>query len=191
MFRFEVLVDHGETGNKCTIVPLRYRPDFTILRVPPDPVIKPLTAQLLLHPDGVSWQEALARLGTARSLAAVDCVWRRLEPLLTKIARPLPLMVRIPADFVTVYPRKSKATGDPVGGLATIEALFIGAALSGHWDGTLLSEYLFGDQFLAANDPVFRRHGVIPPPRSASVFRPRYPSNSVQRRIARGRQPQL
>jgi len=184
--RYEILVDHGETANKCTIVPLSYRTDFAIRRFPRGELIKGFTADILLHPDGIPLDQL--RTTNAASLAAIDCIWKRLSPIIHWLEKPLPTLARIPDGFVTAYPRLSKHGNDPDGGLATIEALFIGAAFLGHWDTTLLSEYFFGERFLELNDQRFRDLGVTPGPASNQpIFQPRYPRSAWKRRVSRGR----
>jgi pre-rRNA-processing protein TSR3 len=158
MFEYEIIVDHSETSKKCTILPLRYRDDFSIRRYKPKKVLPPLTADVLLHPDGISLDQ-LAKPDTTK-IAALDCIWRRLEAIMKCMEGPLPTLVSIPPGFETAYPRKSKDGSDPSGGLATIEALFIAAAFLGHWDVSLLDKYYFGDAFLARNEAVFRGYGL-------------------------------
>ena len=74
----------------------------------------------------------------------------------------MPELVGIPDGFVTAYPRRNKKDLDPDQGLATIEALFIAAALLGRWDQSLLAHYHFGADFLAKNRRAFERHGAWP-----------------------------
>jgi pre-rRNA-processing protein TSR3 len=183
MLRYEIIVDHGESSNKCTILPLSYRPDFVLLRGSTD---KPLLSEILLHPDGLPFDELKST--KISTVAAIDCVWRRLTPILNRLGRPLPLAVKIPEEFVTAYPRRSKKSLDPTAGLATIEALFIAAAFLGSWDLTLLKEYFFADRFLELNKAAFRRYDLIPEgDLSSPVYQPRHMRNSHHRRIARGR----
>lgn len=168
--RYEVVLDRGETPNKCTIAPLAYRQDFRLIRVV-DAVatamasaekwlLGPLQSQLLLHHQGRCITELRASLPPIESIAAVDCVWRRLDPLLARIQGGLPTLARIPDGFVTAYPRKSELDTDPDGGLATIEAIFVAAALLGNWDATLLEEYHFGRSFVELNARRFVELGV-------------------------------
>ncbi len=190
---FEILIDHSETSNKCTILPLSYRPDFKITRFPRQITAKPprlrLQSQLLLHPAGTPINDYMRdRPAFAGSLAAIDCIWRRLDPIINAIANPLPLLVGLPPGFVTAYPRQSRHDFDPEGGLATIEALFIASALLGHWDETLLCEYFFGQTFLDLNHQRFAELGIEIPSRSSRpLFQPRYPRNAHSRRLGRGR----
>ncbi len=158
--KYEVVVDHKETAKKCTILPLRYRSDFTISRFNGDKLREPFKAEVLLHPDG----ETLDKISLPKvtAIAALDCVWRRLETILNGVTGEVPTLVSIPPGFETAYPRKSKLTPDPDGGFATIEAIFIAAAFLGHWDVSLLKEYYFADKFLEMNDDVFIKYGIKP-----------------------------
>jgi ribosome biogenesis protein Tsr3 len=195
LMQYEILIDHSERANKCTILPLGYREDFCLARVPQhkiptiNPVIPKLKSVLLLHPDGIDITTLSNKpLSTHSSIAAIDCVWRRLDPIMSYIEKPLPQLVRIPEGFVTAYPRKTKFDFDPDSGLATIEALFIAAALLGHWDTTLLHEYFFGAEFLRLNSHLFSKYGVdIKTQTSASLFQPRFVQNAKKRRVYRGR----
>lgn len=159
---FEILVDRSETPQKCTILPLAYREDFRIVRFPRGQPLAPLAGDLLLHPEGESLATLAPKLGQVRMLSSIDCVWKRLPQILRWVGRPLPQLAGMPPGFVTAYPRRNKQNLDPEGGLATIEALFIAAAFLGHWDETLLREYHFGPQFLAANRGVFQGFGLGP-----------------------------
>lgn len=183
MLSYEIFVDHGETPNRCTILPLVYRDDFTILR---KKFLSPLRSEVLLHPDGLPLHEFNQDSVQVTSLAAIDCVWKRLDPLLKSLPNPSPLKVAIPEGFVTAYPRVAKNNADPEGGFATIEALFIAAAFLGVWDQSLLCEYYFGESFLTLNREAFLRYGIaceITRP----VYRPRLERNAQSRRISRGR----
>lgn len=185
MLQYEIIVDHGETANKCTIMPLQYRRDFRLLL---GRVKGPFTANILLHHDGLPLDQFLKESQSISTVGVIDCVWRRLDPILEYLEKPLPSLVRIPDEFKTAYPRRSRIDFDPSAGLATIEAIFIAAAFLGHWDETLLREYFFADAFLSMNDAVFRTYDIHPPAeRSHSLFSPLRPRNSHQRRIGRGR----
>lgn len=188
-FHFEVLLDHGETANKCTIAPLSYRSDFSIRRFPRGMPIPRLQSAVLLHMDGVGMDQMSPDSLGGKSLSAVDCVWRRLDPIMNWLEKPLPILARIPEGFVTAYPRKSALPElDPSGGLATIEALFIGAAFMGHWDLSILQEYFFADRFLQLNREAFRHYGLGSVAQEEDrLFNPRHPRSAAQRRIGRGR----
>lgn len=185
--QFEIIVDHGETANKCTIVPLIYRDDFTIRRTPAGGKTFELASPLLLHPDGIPLNQFTFETRPS-GIAAIDCVWRRLSPILSQLVGSEPQWVSIPSDFVTAYPRRSKKDFDPDGGLATIEALFIAAAFMGHWDLTLLREYFFAEQFLALNASIFQSYHLTPPLVTAPIYQPQ-PRTAQSRREGRGRIP--
>lgn len=168
-FGFQVVVDHGETPNKCTILPLRGRSDFTITKIrSAQPGM--LNAPLLLHPDGECLSEIDPAIrAQASGIAAIDSIWRRL-PVILKAVAPHGRLVRIPAGYVTAYPRRAKIRAenrlltegrdklnDPEGGLATIEALFLGALWCGHYDPTLLANYHCGAEFILKNSDMLRR----------------------------------
>src|SRR3954470_19894871 len=109
---YEVILDSGETPNKCTIAPLAGRKDFRILPVRGTGPLGPLTSRILLHHDGACLHELSRDLGPVHGIAAVDCVWPRLPGLIGRIAAPAPIPVRLPEGFVTAYPRKSHSKTD-------------------------------------------------------------------------------
>ena len=158
--RYEILMDKRENPRKCTIHPIKDRPDFSVRYFSKNRPIAAFAADCLLHVDG----EDLATMdkrGLA-SLALIDCTWRKVAPTLQRVERPLPRLVRIPEGFVTAYARRNKEGKDPEAGLATIEALFIAAAFLGFWDETLLEKYYFGPDFLKLNEALWRKYGLGP-----------------------------
>jgi ribosome biogenesis protein Tsr3 len=182
---YEIFVDHGETPNRCTVLPLAYRSDFTLLK---KRFLAPLAADILLHPDGLPLNEFDQERGRVTRLAAIDCVWKRLDPLVRSLPGEIPLRARIPEGFVTAYPRVAKHNADPSGGFATIEAIFLAAAFLGEWDLSLLREYYFGEEFLRRNREAFV-HYKIECDFELPVYRPLLPRNSHTRRLSRGRRP--
>ena len=80
---YEIVVDHRESSKKCTILPLRYREDFHIRRFKRDQIQAPFTGEVLLHPDGITLDQLDAEFKkTVTSIAALDCIWRRLETIM-------------------------------------------------------------------------------------------------------------
>lgn len=151
---YEVIIDVGETPNKCTIAPLIHRNDFRVFRVGVDALLGPFLSPFLLHPEGDCLSQVIKTndLSKVTGIASIDCVWRRLSLLMKKIEAPLPKLIKIPEGFKTAYPRFSKKSHrDPAGGLATIEAIFTASALLGHWNVSLLSQYYFGQEFIKIN----------------------------------------
>lgn len=157
---YEILVDKLENPRKCTIQPLKGREDFSFRYFSGNKPIAPFTADCLLHIDG----ECLSKLsrGSLKSLALIDCTWKKVPGVLQRLPQPLPRLVRMPDGFVTAYARKNKQGEDPDGGLATIEALFIAAAFMGCWDETLLDKYYFKDAFLEANLNLWKKYELRP-----------------------------
>lgn len=156
---YEVILDSGETANKCTIAPLAYRSDFRLYRVKGEDTLGPLASEILLHPEGPCLTE-IKKSVQVKGIATIDCVWRRVDPIIRRVAAPLPMLARIPDGFQTAYPRHSKHGFDPDCGLATIEAIFVARALLGVWDVTLLSHYHFGPEFVDLNAKRFLDLGV-------------------------------
>lgn len=186
---YEIIIDHGETANKCTITPLRDRSDFRFFPVFGENPLGPLSAPILLHPDG----QCLTRFDRTTpipALASIDCVWRRLPKILSRLSwvNTPAVLAKIPDGFVTAYPRVGKPSTEPSGGLATVEAIFLAAALLGNWDVSLLSRYYFARVFVERNADRLTALGV---PQAADVahwpplVRPERTSKS--RRINRGR----
>ena len=185
---YEVIIDSSEKANKCTVVPLLYRTDFHLFRVKGSSVLGPLESPILLHHEGECITTIQKTLGKVQGIATIDCVWRRLDGLLRRIADPRPILARIPDGFETAYPRHSVKSIDPAGGLATIEAIFVAGALLGNWDVTLLSEYYFGREFVELNAKRFLELGVSQATQQDALpVRSRQPRNSMQRRRDRKR----
>jgi ribosome biogenesis protein Tsr3 len=187
---FEIVADYGETPNKCTIAPLAARPDFRVVRVHGEGKLGPLTAPLLLHHEG----ECLSRLRRdypkPSALAAIDCVWRRLPHLVRKtdwVDGRQPTLAKVPDGFVTAYPRVGLQATDPDGGFATIEAVFIAAAMLGNPDLTLLSKYYFARRFIELNAARFADFGVGPFNVQSLHLPEKRPRNALTRRWNRGR----
>ncbi len=185
---YEVVIDTGETANKCTIAPLEQRSDFRLFRVGQDRILGPLQSSFLLHHEGECLTKTAQIEGKVQGIASIDCVWNRLDPVLRKVSGALPRFVKIPDGFVTAYPRISKKDLDPAGGLATIEAVFTAAALLGSWDASLFSQYYFGREYIVRNAQRFLELGVLEAMNAEAL--PALPArtrNALQRRRDRGR----
>lgn len=148
--QYEILMDRKENPRKCTIHPLRERPDFHVRYFGSRPTIARFETDCLLHIDG----EDLSKIDhhDIHSLGLIDCTWKKVPGCLQRLEKPFPRLVRIPEGFVTAYPRRNAEGKDPEAGLATIEALFIAAAFLGTWDETLLDKYYFKEAFLKLNE---------------------------------------
>lgn len=160
MLRYEILMDKNENPRKCTIHPLKDRPDFHVRYFRGNKPIAKFEADCLLHMDGLDLSTLAGR--KFNSVALIDCTWKKVGGALQRIEGSLPTLVRIPGGFTTAYPRKNKEGKDPDGGLATIEALFIAAAFLGTWDETLLDKFHFKEKFLADNKAAWEKYGLGP-----------------------------
>lgn len=160
MLRFEVLMDKNENPRKCTIHPVKERADFHVRYFRGNRPIEKFESDCLLHVDGLDLSTLKEK--NLRSLALIDCTWRKVSGALQRVEGNLPTLVRIPEGFVTAYPRRNKEGKDPDAGLATIEALFIAAAFLGQWDETLLDKFHFKDKFLQDNEAAWKKYQLGP-----------------------------
>lgn len=185
---YEVILDSGETPNKCTIAPLQSRADFRLYPVKGNHPLGPLQSPILLNHEGECLSVLRKSLTPVAGIASIDCIWRRLNTILRRVAAPMPVLARIPEGFRTAYPRRSSLESDPEAGLATIEAIFVASALLGNWDASLLANYYFGRKFVNLNANRFAELGVEQALRDDSmpVLLPRKRS-SLQRRRDRGK----
>ncbi len=144
MFPPTVIVVHPrERRSKCSVEPLRDRPEFVFTTFP-HPVPIDVTNYVRLGIGGPVLSEA----DTDRGLLLLDGTWRlaaRMEPFYSHVeVRSLPVIR-------TAYPRKSAVYADPSEGLATIEALYAALRILGRNTQDLLNEYHWKQPFLELN----------------------------------------
>lgn len=144
MFPPTVIVVHPrERRSKCSVEPLRDRPEFVFTTFP-HPVPIDVTNYVRLGIGGPVLSEA----DTDRGLLLLDGTWRlaaRMEPFYSHVeVRSLPVIR-------TAYPRKSEVYADPSEGLATIEALYAALRILGRNTQDLLNEYHWKQSFLELN----------------------------------------
>jgi pre-rRNA-processing protein TSR3 len=138
-----IVVHPKERRCKCTVEPLRGRPDFLFWKFPhlghepPDGYVRLGLGGALLTPADAG-----------RGLLVLDGTWR----LAARMEAPfVGLPVRSLLPWRTAYPRVSKLFNDPPQGLATIEALFAAFTQMGRPTTGLLDGYRWGRQFLERN----------------------------------------
>ena len=136
--------DPRESSAKCSLTPLRGKSGVRFVAHSIERRFD-VGVRTLLHPDG----EPLTRADAGRGLLVVDCSWRRVPQLLSRLDGELHPR-RLP-PLTTAYPRVSRQFADPERGLASIEALYAALAILGDARPELLAEYRWADQFLAAN----------------------------------------
>lgn len=139
-----IVVRHpNERPQRCTIFPLRHRPDLLFLHYPaeryPD-----LSSYVRLAPDGMELSAADAEKG----LLVLDGSWRW-AGVMTKQFEDVP--PRSLHGIKTAYPRVSKVYQDPAEGLATAEALYAALRILGRPVVGLLDHYHWKDTFLRLN----------------------------------------
>lgn len=138
-----IVVHPKENRKKCTVEPLRGRPDFVFCKYPKQPCV-PLDNYVALGLDG----PPLGEQDRDKGLLIVDGTWRLASKMMLDYAT---LPVRRLPGWVTAYPRVSKLTEDPLGGLATIEAIYLAYTLLGRDTTGLLDHYRWSADFLGRN----------------------------------------
>ena len=156
-----IVRDSRENPKKCTIVPLRGRPDLVFLSYPAKLQnvsnetesrtsdfgfrISDLKGYVRLAPEGPELS-----LGDARSgLLLLDGSWRRADVMIRTYQHIPP---RSLTGYRTAYPRVSKKGTDPANGLATVEALFLAYHILRRPTAGLLDHYRWKDEFLLLNN---------------------------------------
>jgi pre-rRNA-processing protein TSR3 len=139
-----VIVRHPkENPRKCSILPLRDRPDILLLK---HPVVErpPLEGYVRLAAEGPELSAADAGCG----LLLLDGSWRWAEAMTRGFLDVPPRSLR---GYRTAYPRSSKLGTDPDNGLASVEALFLAYHLLGRPTEGLLDHYRWAEEFLERN----------------------------------------
>lgn len=130
-----------ERRSKCSLTPLEGREDISFLKAREGMQfdVSGFTVLGLGAP-------VLTAVDADRPLLLLDSTWRLLPQLEACLVgrgtrRSLPVVE-------TAYPRISKIAEDPLGGLASVEALYLARLLTGIRDDTLLDGYYWRDEFL-------------------------------------------
>jgi pre-rRNA-processing protein TSR3 len=139
-----VIVRHPkENPRKCSILPLRGRPDLIFLtypvREPP-----PLDGYVRLAAEGPELSAADADKG----LLLLDGSWRWAGSMSKAFLDVPPRSLH---GWQTAYPRVSKRGTDPDNGLASVEALFAAYHILGRPTEGLLDHYRWAEEFLRLN----------------------------------------
>ncbi|MBC2594337.1 hypothetical protein H5P28_08685 [Ruficoccus amylovorans] len=170
-----VVIRHPkERLSKCSLEPLRGRPDLVFIKAKPG-LRFDASGFVLLHTGGgvlcpadavpneeekaCAAQRAMTACslgplpacfgeGKVRPFLLLDSTWRLL-PQLEACLTGNPLPRRLPDGVRTAYPRVSKLAPEPSGGLASVEALYLARRLLGDNDPSLLANYHWREEFLA------------------------------------------
>lgn|SRR5262245_53927771 len=139
-----VIIRHThENPRKCSVLPLRGRPDVIFLNFP---VAEPpvLTGYVRLAAEGPELSPADASSG----LLVLDGSWRWADKM-TRDFRDVP--PRSLSGWKTAYPRTSRLGTDPANSLASVEALFVAYHILGRPTEGLLDSYRWAAEFLRVN----------------------------------------
>ena len=132
-----------ENPRKCSVLPLKERPDLIFLGYPV--ARRPrLEGYCRLAAEGEELSSRDAGLG----LLLVDGSWRWAE-LMNRDFLDVP--TRALHGYQTAYPRRSKLGTDPDNGLASVEALFLAYHILGRPTAGLLDHYHWAAEFLRLN----------------------------------------
>lgn len=134
-----------ERLSKCTLEPLKGRPEITFLKASKDLKFD-CTGYILLAIDAPE----LSLSNANRPLLLLDSTWRLL-PDLEACLIGKPIRRSLPPTVRTAYPRISKITQDPFQGLASVEALYLAKHILGEDDPSLLDMYHWKELFLIKN----------------------------------------
>ena len=139
-----IVVRHPrEAAAKCSILPLRGRPDLVFFEHPvrrrPN-----VEGYVRLAADGPELSAADAE----RGLLLLDGSWRW---ALVMTRNFLDVEPRSLHGYQTAYPRRSKQFEDPANGLASVEALFLAYHILGRPTAGLLDHYRWREEFLRLN----------------------------------------
>jgi pre-rRNA-processing protein TSR3 len=159
-----IVRDKRENQRKCSIMPLRDRPDLVFLTYP-------LTLSPLIEEKGTGVKQLsnkahelknyvrlaadgpeLCPADCSSGLLLLDGSWRR-AGLMTQSYLHVPS--RALHGFRTAYPRVSKKGTDPANGLASVEALFLAYHILGRSTEGLLDHYRWAQEFLRLNSISF------------------------------------
>jgi pre-rRNA-processing protein TSR3 len=143
-FPITVIVRHpAENPRKCSILPLRGRPDILLLKHPVRQRPR-LDGYVRLAAEGPELTAADAECG----VLLLDGSWRWAGAMTRDFLDVPPRSLR---GYRTAYPRSSKRGTDPDNGLASVEALFVAYHLLGRPTAGLLDHYRWAADFLKLN----------------------------------------
>jgi pre-rRNA-processing protein TSR3 len=139
-----VIVRHThENPRKCSVLPLRGRPDVLLLNYPL--TVRPrLDGYVRLAAEG----PALSAADAASGLLLLDGSWRWAGKMTRDFLDVPPRSLH---GWRTAYPRVSRLGTDPANGLASVEALFAAYRILGRSTEGLLDHYRWAEEFLRAN----------------------------------------
>ena len=142
MIPLTVIRHPKERLSKCSLNPIKERENIQFHKAS-EGFFFDATGYILLHLDA----PVLSAADAGNPLLILDSTWRLL-PALEGCITGEPIRRSLPAGTQTAYPRVSKIAEDPMGGLASIEAVYLACKLLGEDDPTLLEGYRWKEAFL-------------------------------------------
>lgn len=133
-----------ERISKCSLKPLHDRENIDFFKAH-DTFSFDGTGFIALALDA----PVLSPADQGKPLLLLDSTWRLLPQVMACVTGE-PIYRSLPAGIETAYPRVSKIAEDPLGGLASVEALYLALRILGEDDPTLLDEYYWKEPFLAS-----------------------------------------
>lgn len=150
-----VIVRHShENPKKCSVLPLRDRPDLIFLNYPVRDRPR-LDGYVRLAAEG----EELSPADVACGLLLLDGSWRWAGSMTRDFLDIPPRSLR---GWHTTYPRVSKMGTDPDNGLASVEALFAAYHVLRRPTDGLLDHYRWAAEFLQSNGVTARAPSPSP-----------------------------
>jgi len=141
MTQISIIRHPKERRSKCSLTPLEGREDIVFYKAREGWSFNMTGFTVLaLGAPELSAEDA------GRPLLLLDSTWRLLPQLEAclhgeGVRRTLPTVA-------TAYPRVSKIAEDPLGGLASVEALYLAKLLLGERDESLLEAYYWRETFI-------------------------------------------
>jgi len=135
-----VIRHQKERRSKCSLTALEKREDIIFYKAKQNWSFD-VTGFTVLALGAIELSVADAK----RPLLLLDSTWRLLPQLKaclygSSVSRTLPAVS-------TAYPRVSKLAEDPLGGLASIEALYLAKLVLGERDDSILESYYWREEF--------------------------------------------
>ena len=138
-----IVRDRKENPKKCSVLPLRGRPDVRFLSFPLKQSLD-LQGYIRLAAEGREFTSA----DSGKGILLLDGSWRSAQEMTNAFAD---VPARSLRGYKTAYPRVSKLGTDPEHGLASIEALYIAYRILGRPVDGLLDHYHWAKEFLELN----------------------------------------
>jgi pre-rRNA-processing protein TSR3 len=132
-----------ENPRKCSVIPLRGRPDVVFFSYPVDRPLN-LEGYVRLAAEG----PVLTSADSSAGILLLDGSWNRASAMNRAFSDVPP---RSLIGYTTAYPRVSKRGTDPAQGLASVEALYIAYRILGRSTEGLLAHYPWAEEFCRRN----------------------------------------